>query len=389
MRLVRRGLVATGVLVAAGAAACSVLTPLDDLTQGYDAGADSPAAPRCEGGLAACNGACVDLSSDGRNCGRCGHDCVGGGCSASACLPLTIATGQHSPFGIAVDATRVYWANNDYKASFASCPITGCADGGVTTLLDNQDLPADVFVSGGKLYMTDYGVSGDAGGPGLVLSCDPTNCAATLATITSTTPDNPVAVVADKSSVFWTNAKDGTIGTCSAIGCVSPGTFAKDKGGGPWYGLAIAGNGVYWTSDVPDAGAVNRCDVGGCAAPTLVSSSPGRPFDLAVFGDSVYWTTGAGGQVLRCPLAGCSTPQIFADNQAAPAGIAADASGVYWLNQASGTVLRCDLQGCGANGPAVLAGGQGAPWEIVLDATSLYWGDSASADGRVMRLAKP
>jgi hypothetical protein len=384
MSYVARGLAA---LAGASILACSFITSLDDLRAPDAGGGD--AAGMCDGGLASCNGACIDLATDGHNCGACGHDCLGGGCSGSACLPVALATGQASPFGIAVDSQRVYWANNDLDASFASCPLSGCADAGATTLLDKQSLPADVFVANGHLYMTTYGYGGDGGTNGTVLACDPNDCSSTLVNLASEPSSNPVAVVANSTAVFWANSKAGTIGSCGVAGCTTPGTFATDTPTGPWYGLAIAGGSLFWTSHPKDAGAVYSCPLGGCASPTLVASSGGSPFDLAADGTYVYWTTDTGGQVLRCPLAGCANqaPFVVADNQAGPGGIAVDASGVYWLNRTAGTVLRCDTSGCGANGPTVLAGGQNDPWEIVLDATSLYW--TSSTDGRIMRLAKP
>jgi hypothetical protein len=376
-------------LAAASILACSLITQLDDLG-GPDAGGETGSA--CDAGLTTCGGSCVDLSTDGRNCGACGHDCLGGGCSASACLPLVIATNQLSPFGIAVDSQRVYWANNELDASFAACPISGCPDGGVTTLVSQQLLPSDVFLANGHLYMTDYGYQ-SLGVAGHVLACDPANCASTLVMLATTAPSDPVAVVADTSTVYWAAAADGTISTCATSGCPSPSVLATDRPHGPWFGLALSKGSIYWTSHAADAGAVYSCSVGGCGSPTLVATSPGSPFDLAVDGTNVYWTTAGGNQVLRCPLAGCgqSPPLVIADNQASPGGIAVDASGVYWLNQTSGAVLRCDLDGCGAQGPAVLATGQSSPWEIVLDATSLYWTNAGATagTGTIMRLAKP
>ncbi|HEX7508686.1 MAG TPA: hypothetical protein VF550_18080, partial [Polyangia bacterium] len=37
-----------------------------------------------------CTTACTDLLSDPKNCGTCGHDCLGGACSAGACQPVAV-----------------------------------------------------------------------------------------------------------------------------------------------------------------------------------------------------------------------------------------------------------------------------------------------------------
>ncbi|MGH7326911.1 MAG: hypothetical protein ACREJX_01045 [Polyangiaceae bacterium] len=356
-----------------------------------DGNSDADASSDCGSTRTACAGACVDLATDGHNCGRCGHDCLGGGCNASMCVPVTIADHQDSPFGIAVDAQHVYWANNDVDASFASCPLAGCGDAGTTVLLDQQYLPADVFVAGGHLFMTTYGTYVD-GTKGTALACDPNDCASTLIKLSITeTPSGPVAIVADTSTAYWTDNAGGLVRSCPSTGCATPTTIATDVARGPWYGLALAAGSVFWTSGPPgDGGAVYSCAQSGCASPTLISESGGSPFDLAVDGTSVYWTTGAGGQVLRCPLAGCgaNAPVVIADNQGMPAGIAVDSSGIYWVNQTAGTVVRCDVSGCGGSGPTILTAGSMSPWEIVLDAASIYWTDPG-ADGRVLRLAKP
>jgi len=379
----RRGL-AISVLAACALAACSLLTSLDDLRDGGDGGDGGGAV--CEGGRTSCAKLCVDLGTDGHNCGACGHDCLGGGCSGGACQPITLASGQASPFGIAVDSQRVYWANNDYKTTFASCPIAGCPASGPDVLLDKQDLPADVFVLGSMLFMTRYHAAPDGGTDAAVMMCDPSNCAGSLKTLAVMPPSNPVAVVANSTAVYWANDTLGTIDTCPVPNCTTPTTFAQDKPGGPWYGLAIDGQAVYWTSHPSNnTGGVYSCSVGGCATPTAIATG-GDPFDLAIDSQYVFWTSSATGEVLRCPLGGCGAnqPTVIAANQSQPTGVAVDSSGVYWLNSAA--VLRCDVSGCGTQGPTILATGQGGPWEIVLDANSIYW--TNAGDGRVMRLAK-
>lgn len=45
----------------------------------------------CEADASACGSACVDLQTDGHNCGRCGHDCLYGACSAGICKPWPVA----------------------------------------------------------------------------------------------------------------------------------------------------------------------------------------------------------------------------------------------------------------------------------------------------------
>src|SRR5262249_46285224 len=48
----------------------------------------------CPSGGSRCNGACVDEQSDRKNCGACGHDCLGAVCASGKCQPVTLVTGQ-------------------------------------------------------------------------------------------------------------------------------------------------------------------------------------------------------------------------------------------------------------------------------------------------------
>jgi hypothetical protein len=45
----------------------------------------------CDAGTTVCGGLCVDMQTDGHNCGRCGHDCLYGACSSGMCQPWPIA----------------------------------------------------------------------------------------------------------------------------------------------------------------------------------------------------------------------------------------------------------------------------------------------------------
>ena len=54
-----------------------------------DAGVESGFPLECAAGQVACGGACVDLATDQRNCGRCGAVCgTSEACISGACTPL-------------------------------------------------------------------------------------------------------------------------------------------------------------------------------------------------------------------------------------------------------------------------------------------------------------
>src|SRR5215467_10227089 len=77
-------------------------------------------------GSDACAG--VYLSSDPKNCGACGHDCLGGTCVTGICQPVIIANGVTDLEGLAIDAANVYWTDAIGGGVF-SCPLAGCTGG--------------------------------------------------------------------------------------------------------------------------------------------------------------------------------------------------------------------------------------------------------------------
>lgn len=58
------------------------------------AGESGPDASAGQGGFAGCS---PDLSTDPLNCGVCGHDCLGGGCTAGLCQPVELGKFEPKP----------------------------------------------------------------------------------------------------------------------------------------------------------------------------------------------------------------------------------------------------------------------------------------------------
>ena len=113
-------------LVLSTLVACNALIGTRDLTfdpSAPGAGADggggggdgdaTPAGPDATSGTDASVlvDATCDSDSDAKNCGKCGHDCLGGECKAGRCQPFEIAKGQAQPLGVTVLGDAVYWTN--------------------------------------------------------------------------------------------------------------------------------------------------------------------------------------------------------------------------------------------------------------------------------------
>lgn len=119
------------IALAATASACGGPTS-ESAPAAEDAGtdvaaADTPAEPTCPG---------ADLQKDARNCGRCGHDCLGGACEAGDCEPYVFADGLVTPIALSVTKDAVYLAESKSRVTRIDR-----ASGTRTTIASGQKYP--------------------------------------------------------------------------------------------------------------------------------------------------------------------------------------------------------------------------------------------------------
>jgi hypothetical protein len=347
----------------------------------------------------------ADLQVDPHSCGRCGHDCLGGGCAGGMCEAVVLYAGRDTPSSIVVEdasvLVTVQTANAETGYLFR-CATDDC-EATKTVMATGLVNPWFALGEGPRVYWVNSGNS-DAGAvtqSGTVLSCPADGC-----------PDGgPIGylpdgggveggatisgVAVDSTYIYWadlfgdTVTSTGGIYKCAIAEC--PGTLGPLVGGADFIPLTVVVDPsfVYWTDLGTDQ--VLRCALPSCGgSPQIFANNQTEPSGLAVYGGHVYWSvgrmpTGDGGGVLDCAATGCGTsPTIVAAGQDNPIFVAADDSGVYWTNANSGTVMRCPLAGC--TEPVQIARTPAAFW-ITLDAVSVYFTDS-SAFGSVMRVAK-
>ncbi len=380
-RGVRRGSwrhVGAAAALLASVVGCQWLVGLNDVELGSpDAeppDAMSEAAVACD--AAVCSNTCVKLASDPKNCGACGHDCLGGACKASVCQPVVLATGQTSPMAIALNSTYVFWVNFTTPGGIMRCAKSGCPNG-------------------------------------------PTQLA---------TASNPRTVAADETNVYW-GAQDQSISQCPVGGCINNApTPVVTNQGSPIYSIAIDATNIYWMRYTGStSGCIRKCtNDGGCNGSfTNVTTNLGSPLRyLAVDNTSAYLTT-SDGFVCSCSLASCNVTCTIG-GQTNPTAIVQDSSRIYWTISADGgavqtnskstlqnpnpnplvladqvvdlaldtnniyytrdvdgTVWSCPLTG---GTPNRLASSQASPFGVAVDSTAVYW--TNLGDGTIMKLAK-
>lgn len=74
---------------------------------------------------------CSDVLSDPKNCGKCGHDCLGGACAAGKCQATVLATTAEPVPWLALNTTHVVWLTSLPHLGapgnvYACAKATGC-----------------------------------------------------------------------------------------------------------------------------------------------------------------------------------------------------------------------------------------------------------------------
>ncbi len=154
----------------------------------------------------------------------------------------TLASGQLGANFLATDESNVYWAVFDYGGDgmILRCAKAGC-NGEPTQLATGYNVAQGLAIKGSALYFTANTTDGSVG----EVSVD-----GGAVRILAPAQENPVAIAADESGVYWvTNAGNTASGTVVFSPLDGGATITLATGQAePWLGIAVDGTSVYWTN---------------------------------------------------------------------------------------------------------------------------------------------
>lgn len=330
------GALAVAVLVFAPA--CSLLVSLDGLSgsapgDGGSAGDErsSPDSPdgsdaaRVDADDAAVNEASscpagAIFTSDPKNCGRCGHDCLGGACLVGECEPFAWLDGSRTGGawkGVAVFGGYVYWTTyttvgrakidgsdviNDFVTGFTLANYLAVDAGGI-------------YVADGKMGGGIYHAPLSGASPTKLVSLDGASGVALTAT-----------------SLFWC-PEQGDVFSAGRDGS-NPATWLAMTGA---YSIATSADHLYFTNN--GGNAVRRVPLDRTTAAEDLAANEQNTFGVAVDEDTVYWTDYGSSLVRARPLLGGGSRTIAAQ-QLNAGGVAVSVDAIYWTIPSDGTLMK-------------------------------------------------
>lgn len=342
----------------------------------------------CGGGLACCDGRCVDVRSDIDDCGACGApcpipengraSCEDGVCGLDSCnagykdcnQDLADGCEVHTdvdPSNCGACGNVCSFANGSGSCASGRCTLLGCGTGYASCDgNDSNGCETNLKTDADHCGSCDTVCTG---------SCVNGACQVVVGATVLASGEWPTSLAVDGTSLYWVSPPDGTVKKIPKGGG-TPTTLANSQGA---WDLAIDDSSVYWLGWSNDS--VVKVPKGGGALTTLATGQS-QPTGIAIQSGAVYWTNTGGNQVLAMPVTG-GTATVLATGSAGSFGsIVVDGSAAYWTDDVSNKVMMAPKGG----GTTIQLASGGIPAGIAIDGNSLYWIDNSAA-GSVMRLS--
>ncbi len=278
----------------------------------------------CDAGLTLCGAACNDVTRDGSNCGSCGHDCLGGACTAGVCQPVLLVDNLDNPSALAVNADSLFFTD---ASGVESAPLAG-------------GMPKSLYQGAAKLVAADQNYVYSATNEELEIRRIPLS-GGTTTDIVGVPNVLALAVYADyvyeanlNGDICRVSPTDGTMTMVALIGLSeieglavnAGGIFFRDSG----YVEEIPLNGLQGGGSGGSGG-----DSGSGQNRGRVSVDGDGP--IALDGQAVYIS--ALGTMLKAPVSKFGQSGMAPFTQVAPGltqswgGIAVDARAIYWVGR--------------------------------------------------------
>jgi len=353
------------------------------------------------GGDVAIDSTCgADLQSDAKNCGNCGHDCLGGACTAGVCQPVLIASSTSiAPYAMVLSGNDLYFTNVRGSTFATVFKVDKTQPNGNPTLLVDygtgyttplvSGYPFGVAVQGGDFYVSIY-ANGGSGGfwEAGIDRCPQSGCTSKTLAYYGV---NSYGVATNASNVYFASSDINDVYTVQYANLDMSNRQTLVTATNEVNGVLVDSSDVFYAT----ADGVFHCNGTTCGGTAITQGAAIDAELLALDATNVYFTSLPfnGTPTVQSVVRGGGLPKLISDKPVVPFGIATDGTYVYFTdigdnqNPATGAVYRCPVAGCNGKEETLSVGAAAAdnPRPIVVDATSIYWG---TRGGKIWRLAK-
>jgi hypothetical protein len=307
--------------------------------------------------------ACVDLASDGKNCGACGRDCLGGTCTSGQCRPMLIARYLGQPATISLGADAVYVTIDNGYVGRAKKDGSDSATLARPGFASSAYYGASVIEDGERVFLVR------TLGSNLQLSyCLKTGCDDSSKPIGG--PYTQFFAVDSLShKIVWVDYAPSQLWAAPTIGVVSGepivgGTLASGAGGSR---LLYAQGGVFFSD-----GSVVRLPIsGGSLITVAVGPSPLTILTANASFLYVYDGSAIGFVPLPNGTGREPTPLVATKfNPSIDGRFAVDDASAFWVDQG---IKTCELSTCPSSQRSLPLPSNDPVVDVAIDTQAIYW----------------